>query len=112
MTEIAVPGIGTITVCSAEAVPAGTPRGGVWTPAELARLRAVAPTVEEARAIADLKLLVNGIITGSHLGDRGPAPAPIELRMPHSTPTQRTKRFLDRGHGPRPVSAYAATVRR
>lgn len=112
MTGIAVPHVGTITVCSAEAVPAGTPRGEVWTPGELARLRAVAPTVEEARAVAELKLLVNGIVTGSRLGDRGPAPAPIELGMPAQAPTQRTKRFLDRGHGPRPVSAYAATVRR
>lgn len=112
MTAISVPGVGTITVCPADAVPAGTPRGEVWTPAELARLRVVAPTLEEARAIAELKLLVNGIVTGSHLGDRGPAPAPIELGMPAQAPTQRTKRFLDRGHGPRPVSAYAATVRR
>ena len=112
MTAVTVPGIGTITVCPAEAVPAGTPRGEVWTPGELARLRVVAPTVEEARAIAEMKLLVNGIVTGSHPGDRGPAPAPIELGMPAQAPTQRARRFLDRGHGPRPVSPYAATVRR
>ena len=63
-------------------------------------------------ALAELKLLVNGIVTGSRLGDRGPAPAPTELGMPVQAPTQRTKRLIERGHGPRPVSAYSAMVRR
>ena len=110
MTAVTVPGIGTITVCPAEAVPAGTPAAR-WTPGELARLRVVRPP-SRPRAIAEMKLLVNGIVTGSHPGDRGPAPAPIELGMPAQAPTQRARRswIVAMAHGPCPP--YAATVRR
>lgn len=86
---------------------ADSPRGRDWSNRELAALRSVAPTRQEALAVAEVKDLFEGAVVGAHQGDRGPA-VELELGMPHSTPTQRTKRFLDRGHGPRPVSPYAA----
>lgn len=91
---IEVPGVGPIAIAPDEATARnaeeGIPRGEVWTVPELAMLRSVGPTVDEARAVADCKRLFNGRVVRAGLGDRGPAVEVEPIPVPH------------RGHGPKP----------
>lgn len=98
-----VPDLGDLRlVADAADIPPGCPRGRVWTNEELAHLRTVSPDQQEARAIAACKEILGGVVVGARMGDRGPAVA-LELHaMPHNTPTAKTRRYLDRGHGPKP----------
>lgn len=106
MTPVAaldVPDVGDLRLVAQERdIPPGWPRGRVWTNDELAHLRTVQPDQQEARAVAACKALFSGVVVASSLTDRGPA-VTLELSpMPHNTPTAKTRRYLDRGHGPKP----------
>lgn len=108
---IDVPGIGELRLLGSGSVPPGWHTGRCWTNAELAMLASVAPTQEEARAIADIKAAVEGRVIGAAMGSQE-AREQMPASLPSSTPTQRTKRFIDRGHGPRPVSPNSGAVAR
>ena len=108
---IEVDGVGRLAIVADEsgaALLGNAARGRVWTNRELELLRGWPP--EDARKVAECKAMFGGVLhPGSGRGagvtvPDGPLFAP-------TTPSAKTKRYQERGHGPVPGSAYAASRR-